>query len=54
MSTTEVGRDEATEVENVRTGDMKLEVFVIPVSDADRSKRFDADDTVMAIAGPGH
>ena len=43
MSTTEVRSDEVTEMGSVRTGDMRLEVVVIPVSDADRARRFYAN-----------
>ncbi len=35
--------DQAAEMVSVRIGDMKLEVVVIPVSDADRAKRFYAN-----------
>ena len=39
MNTTEVGRDPSGPV-RVQNIDMKLEVVVIPVSDADRAKEF--------------
>jgi catechol 2,3-dioxygenase-like lactoylglutathione lyase family enzyme len=40
MSSTQVRRETATEIPRTQTVDMKLEVVVIPVSDADRAKRF--------------
>lgn len=40
MSTTEVRSETAIETPRARTADMKLEIVVIPVSDADRAKRF--------------
>ena len=40
MSTTEVRRNDATSDASVARVDMKLEVVVIPVSDADRAKEF--------------
>jgi catechol 2,3-dioxygenase-like lactoylglutathione lyase family enzyme len=40
MSMTEVRSETAIEAPRVRRLDMKLEVIVIPVSDADRAKRF--------------
>jgi catechol 2,3-dioxygenase-like lactoylglutathione lyase family enzyme len=40
MSTTQVSTDEPTGNASVGTVDMKLEVVIIPVSDADRAKQF--------------
>ncbi len=39
MSTTDVRSGEATEMGSAGVGDIKLEVVVIPASDADRAKR---------------
>lgn len=40
MSSTDVSTDYATEISNVGTTDMRLEVMALPVSDVDRAKRF--------------
>ena len=40
MSSTDVSTDTSTEVPEVGTIDMKLEVVTLPVSDVDRAKRF--------------
>src|SRR4051794_7399733 len=40
MTNTQVHSETATETASARALDMKLEVVVIPVSDADRAKRF--------------
>jgi len=40
MSTTEDGSSDASGAENVKNVDLKFEVVVIPVSDADRAKEF--------------
>jgi hypothetical protein len=59
MSTTEDGISEASGAANVKNVDLKFEVVVIPVSDADRAKEFygrlgwrlDADYMVREQAG---
>jgi catechol 2,3-dioxygenase-like lactoylglutathione lyase family enzyme len=43
MSITEIARDAGTATSRADTVDMKLEVVVLPVSDADRAKRFYSD-----------
>jgi catechol 2,3-dioxygenase-like lactoylglutathione lyase family enzyme len=43
MSITEIARDAVTATSRADTVDMKLEVVVLPVSDADRAKRFYSD-----------
>ncbi len=40
MSTTELNSTAETQVPETRSIDMKLEVVILPVSDADRSKQF--------------
>jgi catechol 2,3-dioxygenase-like lactoylglutathione lyase family enzyme len=40
MSSTEMSTEAATEVPKVKTGDLKLEVVTLPVSDVDRAKSF--------------
>ena len=40
MSTTDTSTDTASEIPDVGTIDMKLEVVTLPVSDVDRAKRF--------------
>jgi catechol 2,3-dioxygenase-like lactoylglutathione lyase family enzyme len=40
MSSTQTSTERATQISSARTVDLKLEVVVIPVSDADRAKRF--------------
>ena len=40
MSSTDVSTDYATEIPDVGTIDMRLEVMALPVADVDRSKRF--------------
>jgi catechol 2,3-dioxygenase-like lactoylglutathione lyase family enzyme len=40
MSTTELSTATATQVPETRASDMKLEVVILPVSDAERTKRF--------------
>ncbi len=40
MSSTDVSADHATEIPDVGTTDMRLEVMALPVADVDRAKRF--------------
>lgn len=40
MSSTDVGTDTSTEIPQMGSIDMKLEVVTLPVSDVDRARRF--------------
>ena len=40
MSSTQTSNEQAARVPTAATAELKLEVIVIPVSDADRAKRF--------------
>ncbi len=54
MTTTEVGSDQGSEIGSLRTGDLKLEVVVIPVMDANRAKQFYANLGWRLDADAGH